>query len=39
MELFRAFCRDHKMMYKPEDCFDYMSRLPEKYQQMTFLDG
>ena len=38
MRLFESFCRDHGMMYRPEECFDYLNRLPEKYQQTTFLD-
>ena len=37
MNLFTAFCRDHGILYKPEECFDYMHQFPEKYQQMTFL--
>ena len=39
MGLFTDFCRDHGIMYRPEDCFDYMGRLPEKYRQLSFLDG
>ena len=39
MELFRSFCRDHGILYRPEECFDYMSRLPEKFEQMSFLEG
>ena len=35
MNLFTAFCRDHGILYKPEECFDYMHQFPEKYQQMT----
>ena len=38
-ELFRSFCREHRMMYRPEDCFEYMNSLPERYRQMTFLDA
>ena len=38
MDLFRSFCREHGIMYRPDDCFDYMSRLPEKYRQTTFLE-
>ena len=38
MELFRSFCRKHEMMYRPEECFDYMNRLPEKFEQISFLD-
>ena len=36
--LFRTFCREHGILYRPEECFDYMNRLPEKFRQMTFLD-
>ena len=39
MELFRSFCRENGMMYRPDDCFDYMSRLPEKFEQISFLDA
>ena len=39
MDLFRSFCRDHGIMYSPEECFDYMSRLPEKAEQLSFLDA
>ena len=38
MELFRSFCRDRGILYRPEACFDYMNRLPEKFEQMSFLD-
>ena len=38
MNLFRSFCRDHGMLYKPDECFDYMNHLPEKFEQMSFLD-
>ena len=38
MKLFRSFCQAHEILYRPEECFDYMNRLPEKYSQMTFWD-
>ena len=38
MRLFRTFCREHGMMYKPDECFEYMGTLPDRFQQMTFLD-
>ena len=38
MDLFRTFCRDHGILYTPEACFDFLHTLPEKYQQMTFLE-
>ncbi|MBR5344423.1 MAG: radical SAM protein [Clostridia bacterium] len=37
MDLFRDFCKDHEILYKPDDCFTYLYTLPEKYEQMTFL--
>ena len=39
MDLFRSFCREHGMMYRPEECFDYMGSLPDRFEQMSFLDG
>ncbi|MBR0268157.1 MAG: radical SAM protein [Clostridia bacterium] len=39
MNLFRSFCRDHGILYRPEECFEYLQTLPEKYEQMTLLDG
>ena len=38
MHFFRAFCREHGILYEPEDCFAYLNALPEKYTQMSFLD-
>ena len=37
MNLFRSFCRDRGILYRPEECFDYLYTLPEKTQQMSFL--
>ena len=39
MELFRSFCRDHGILYRPDECFDYLHRLPERFRQMSFLEG
>ena len=36
MELFRSFCLEHGILYRPEECFAYMHELPERYQQITF---
>ena len=38
MRLFRSFCRDRWILCDPEACFDYMSTLPEKARQMSFLE-
>ena len=37
MALFRSFCRDHGILYRPEECFDYLHRFPEQFRQMSFL--
>jgi len=37
MNLFISFCRDHGILYRPDECFDYLHQLPEKYQQISFL--
>ena len=38
MKLFEDFCRAHSMLYRPEECFSYMSAFPEKFQQISFLE-
>ena len=35
MNLFRSFCRENGILYRPEECFDYLQTLPERYEQMT----
>ena len=35
MKLFTAFCRDRGILHTPEECFGYMSVLPDKFEQMT----
>ena len=36
MKLFEDFCRARSILYRPEDCFSYMSAFPEKCQQIRF---
>lgn len=38
MSLFRAFCRDRGILYKPEECFEYLNTFPEQFRQMSFLE-
>ena len=38
MKLFRSFCGEHGIMYRPEECFAYMNTLPERFQQISFWD-
>ncbi len=37
MAMFRSFCEDHGILYRTDECFDYLQTLPDKFQQMTFL--
>ena len=37
-ELFRDVCKKNGIMYRPQDCFQYMQELPEKYQQLSLFD-
>ena len=39
MKLFEDFCRVRSILYRPEDCFSYMSVFPEKFQQISFLES
>ena len=39
MGLFRRYCREHGMLYEPDECFRYLDELPESSRQMSFLDG
>ena len=36
MALFREFCKKNDILYKPDDCFEYMHDLPDK--QMSIFD-
>ena len=38
INLLRTFCKENGMMYKPQECFDYMMELPDKYPQMSIFD-
>ncbi|MCR5356658.1 MAG: radical SAM protein [Lachnospiraceae bacterium] len=38
MSLFHSICRDNGIMYRPDDCFNYMFEFPEKYKQMSLFD-
>lgn len=35
MKLFRETCKAQGMLYRPEDCLQYMRELPEKFEQMS----
>ena len=36
--IFSRICRDNGMMATPEECFAFMSELPERYPQMSIFD-
>ncbi len=36
--LLRSICEEKGMMYKPEECFEYMNTLPDKNKQMSIFD-
>ena len=38
INLLQSFCKENEIMYKPQECFNYMMELPDKYQQMSFFD-
>jgi len=38
MSIFYKICRENNIMSKPEQCFKYMTELPDKYQQMSIFD-
>ncbi len=38
MGLFRDFCRERGILYRPDECFGYMGCLQEKFRQISFLE-
>lgn len=38
MALFTKTCKEHGILYKPDDCFRYLQELPEKYSQPSLFD-
>lgn len=38
MKLFRDRCTANDILYRPDDCFRYLSDFPEKYEQMSLFD-
>ncbi len=37
-EIFQRICRENGILSGPDECFRYMSELPEKYQQLSLFD-
>ena len=38
MRLFEDFCMERQILYKPEDCFRFLNDLPDRFQQISFLE-
>lgn len=38
MALFQRVCKEHGILFRPDDCFAYLYHFPEKYQQMNLFD-
>jgi DNA repair photolyase len=38
MKLFVKTCQEHGILYRWEDCFQFLQEFPEKYEQMDFFD-
>lgn len=38
MKIFTNICREHGIMYRPDECFSYLNELPEKYEQMSLAE-
>ena len=38
MKLFRDMCIQNGIMYKPDECFNYMNTLPDTYSQISLFD-
>jgi len=36
--LFKSICKDNGIMSTPDECFEYMQDLPDKYSQMSIFD-
>lgn len=37
-KIFEEICRRHGIMYKADECFEYLNEYPEKYKQMSIFD-
>ena len=37
-KLLKSKCKEHNIMYTPDECFNYMREFPEKYKQMSLFD-
>lgn len=38
LQIFRKLCKENKIMYHTQECFQYLYEFPEKYTQMSLFD-
>lgn len=38
MKIFKDTCKSNGILYRPDDCFNYMREYPNKYEQMSLFD-
>ena len=38
MSIFLNTCKEHGILYTPDECFAYLNEFPEKYSQMSIFD-
>lgn len=38
MKILKEICHKNNILYKPDDCFAYMSEFPQRYKQLTLFD-
>ena len=37
-KVFHSICKEHGILHTPDECFQFMRELPDKYQQMSLFD-
>lgn len=37
-KILKEICQKNNMLYKPDDCFAYMSEFPQRYKQLSLFD-
>ena len=37
-KVFHSICKEHSILHTPDECFQFMRELPDKYQQMSLFD-
>jgi hypothetical protein len=37
--IFKKICKKNGMLSSPEECFNFMNELPDKFEQMSLFDN